>query len=439
MFSMNMKKLLIIFSAAMSISYVAAQTASSEECLKNISMFTESVKNKQFVDAVEPWEKAYAECPNAHLAIYQQGVKILEWQLSQTKDPQEISKLRDRLMELYDNRIKYFGSNAKYPTSWILGEKAVDYIKYSPEDKLKENAYGWLETSIKDRQEKSSFAALQNFVLLSMNIYKARPETAEKFISDYMMVSECLDKIAAQGSKMSSYVPASKDYVDHLFVSSGAADCATMDNIFRAKVAANQDNITVLNQVCGFYEKMNCKESEVYFSASLAAHKIAPSAKSASGCAAMCFKNKEFTEAIKYFEEACTLSDNDKDKANYEYMLAYIYYSEIKNYPVARSHARKSAEYDPTSGRASILVAHMYAASKPYDDPVLNKTVYWVAVDELRRAKQTDPTCAEEADKYIALYSRHFPTTEEIFFQPELGDGKPFTVGGWIGVSTTCR
>ena len=436
---MNKKKLLIIISAAMTMSYAVAQTSASEECLRNISMFTEFVKNKQFVDAVEPWEVAYAECPNAHLAIYQQGVKIFEWKLSQTKDAKEIAQLRDRLMELYDNRIKYFGSNTKYPTSWILGEKAVDYIKYSPEDKLKENAYAWLETSIKERKEKSSFAVLQNFVLLSMNIYKARPETAEKFISDYMMVSECLDNIATQGGKLAPYVPASKDYVDHLFVSSGAADCATMDNIFRAKVAANQENITVLNQVCGFYEKMNCKESEVYFSASSAAHKISPSAKSAAGCAAMTFKNKDFEAAIKYFEEACALSDNDKDKANYEYMLAYIYYSEIKNYPVARSHARKSAEYDPTSGRASILVAHMYAASKPYDDAVLNKTVYWVAVDELRRAKQTDPTCAEEADKYIGLYSRHFPTNEEIFFQPELGQGKSFTVGGWIGVSTTCR
>lgn len=429
-----------MFSAAMTISYAAAQqTAPTEQCLVNISLFTESVKNKQFADAVAPWEAAYAECPGGHLAIYQQGVKIFEWKLSQTKDPQEIAALRDRLMELYDNRIKYFGTNKRYPTSWILGEKAVDYIKYSPEDKLKESAYQWLETSIKERQENSSFAVLQNYVLLSMNIYKARPETAEKFISDYMMVSDCLDKIAAQGGKLAPYVPASKDYVDHLFVSSGAADCATMDNIFRQKVADSQDNIKVLDQVCGFYEKMNCKESDVYFAASIAAHKIQPSAKSAAGCAAMSFKNKDFEGAIKYFEEACTLSDNTKDKSNYEYMLAYIYYSEVKNYPVARSHARKASEYDPTSGKPNILIAHMYASSKPYDDAVLNKTVYWVAVDELRRAKQIDATCAEEADKYIGIYSRHFPTTEEIFFQPELGAGKSFTVGGWIGVSTTCR
>ena len=437
---MNKRKLVLMLSAALTMSYAAAQqTAPTEQCLVNISLFTESVKNKQFADAIEPWTSAYAECPGAHLGIYQQGVKILEWQLSQTKDAKEIAVLRDRLMELYDNRIKHFGNNTKYPTSWILGEKAVDYIKYYTEDPLKETAYKWLETSINERREASSFAVLQNYVLLSMNIYKARPETAEKFISDYMMVSECLDKIAAQGGKLAPYVPASKDYVDHLFVSSGAADCATMDNIFKSKVEANQDNITVLNQVCGFYEKMSCKESDVYFAASIAAHKISPSAKSAAGCAAMSFKNKDFEGAIKYFEEACALSEVAKDKANYEYMLAYIFYSEVKNYPVARQHARKSAEYDPTSGKPAILVAHMYAASKPYDDAVLNKTVYWVAVDELRRAKQTDPSCAEEADKYISLYSRHFPTTEEIFFQPELGAGKSFTVGGWIGVSTTCR
>ena len=184
---MNKRKLLVMLSAAMTIAYAAAQTAPTEQCLVNISLFTESVKNKQFADAIEPWQTAYAECPGASLAIYQQGVKILEWQLTQTKDPKEIAVLRDRLMELYDNRIKHFGTNKKYPTSWILGEKAVDYIKYSPEDQLKENAYQWLETSIKERKEASSFAVLQNFVLLSMNIYKARPETAEKFIADHKL------------------------------------------------------------------------------------------------------------------------------------------------------------------------------------------------------------------------------------------------------------
>lgn len=421
---------------------IQAQTPSNitEECLINISLFNESAKNKQYADAASPWLKAYTECPGANKAIYSHGRNILVWQLSQTKDPKEFNILRNRLMEMYDNRIKYFGDDKRYPTAWILGRKALDYITYFQEDQLKEVAYTWLEESIDGMKSESDVAILTQFVALSNNIYKAKPETAEKYIADYLKAGAYLDEIAANPEdKYAEVAVQQKQTLDALFVQSGVADCNTLDNIYRDRVTNNIDNLDILSRIVDFYEKVNCKESDVYFTASKAAHTIQPTAKSASGCAAMCYKNKDYLLAIKYFEEAITLSDNNKDKANYEYMIAYIYYSEIKNYPVARAHARKSSEYDSTSGRPYILVAHMYAASKPYDDAILNKTVYWVAVDELRRAKQVDPSSAEEADKYIATYSRHFPTTEEIFFQPDLGAGKPYTVGGWIGVTTTCR
>lgn len=439
-----MKKKSLFMLAFVALGSVAANAQESstisEECLINISLFNESAKNKQYADAAGPWLKAYTECPSANKAIYSHGRNILVWQLSQTKDPKEIDVLRNRLMEMYDKRIQYFGDDSKYPTPWILGRKALDYIVYFPEDQLKENAYQWLETAVDGLKTEADVAVLTQFVALSANIYKAKPETAEKFISDYLKAGAYLDAIASNPSdRYAASAAQQKQVLDAMFVQSGVADCNTLDNIYKDKVAANISNFEVLSKIVEFYEQMDCKESEVYFAASTAAHKISPTAKSASGCAAMCYKNKNFEEAIKYFEEAVTLAEDNKDKSNYEYMIAYIYYSELKNYPTARSHARKASEYDPTTGKPYILVAHMYAGSQPYDDPILNKTVYWVAVDELRRAKQVDPSCAEEADKYINMYSRHFPNTEEIFFHADLGEGKPYTVGGWIGVTTTCR
>lgn len=87
-----------------------------------------------------------------------------------------------------------------------------------------------------------------------------------------------------------------------------------------------------------------------------------------------------------------------------------------------------------------MIIGLAYAGAKGiYDDSVLSKTVYWAAVDKLVRAKQVDPSLAEDVDKLIATYSRHFPSKEDIFFKPELQDGKSFYVGGWIGETTICR
>ena len=45
-------------------------------CITNISLYREFVKQKNFDDAIQPWRKAYAECPRASKNIYIDGAKI---------------------------------------------------------------------------------------------------------------------------------------------------------------------------------------------------------------------------------------------------------------------------------------------------------------------------------------------------------------------------
>ena len=118
-----------------------AEPTVTEECVINVSLFNESVKNKQYADAWEPWWQVYTTCPNANKAIYTRGDELVEWKISQTQDEEEYHKLRDLLMELHDKRIKYFGDDPKYPKAYILGLKGVDYCNFYKEDPEKEKAY----------------------------------------------------------------------------------------------------------------------------------------------------------------------------------------------------------------------------------------------------------------------------------------------------------
>ena len=238
----------------------------TEECLVNISLFTESAKNKQYADALAPWNAAYTQCPGANKVIYSRGREIVQWELSQAKDDATYKKTFDKLMGMYDNRIKYFGSDEKYPTAWILGMKGLDYINFVKNDDLKKTGYNYLEQSIDGMKENTEVEVLRLFVITSSNIYKAEPAHGEKFIADYLKAGGYLDAIAKDSlNKNSQKAGDVKQGLDVVFVQSGVADVATLDKIYKDKVNENLTNAEFLTNVCSFYKKLRFTDSEVFF------------------------------------------------------------------------------------------------------------------------------------------------------------------------------
>ena len=424
----------------------------TEECLTNVSLFHESAKNKQYADAWEPWNAAYKECPSASVNIYIDGDKIVEWKISQSKPgTPEYDQYRQLLLTLHDKRIKYFGKDPKYakkyPVAFILGQKGLDYCTFYPEDPVKAVAYPWLKESVESLGQTSSINVAVKLADVSYDIYKSDPDKyAEQYIADYQLVSGVLAAMAADPANKNAGAAASnKDYVDQRFAASGAADCSKLDELYAKTVQDNLSNLDMLNKIMTLYRRIGCNnESDVYFAAAQAAHQLSPTAESAAGCASMCKKKEDWSGAIEYYNQATDMSDNDQDKADYQYNAAFVYYNNLKNYSAARAALNRSLEFVPNQGRCYMLMGVMYAASKPYTDgsakaAILNKTVYWVAVDKFVKAKSVDPTCADDANKLISTYSKYFPTKEERFDLPGEFGGGTFCVGGWIGECTTVR
>ena len=52
-----------------------AEPTITEECVMNVSLFHEAVKNKMYADAYGPWWEVYTTCPNANKSIYSYGAK----------------------------------------------------------------------------------------------------------------------------------------------------------------------------------------------------------------------------------------------------------------------------------------------------------------------------------------------------------------------------
>ena len=413
-------------------------TLSDEECMVNLSLFHESVKNKQYDEAYGFWLPVYQSRPDLNKAIYTDGTEILGHRYQQATDENVRKALRDSIMQLHDDRIKYF-DEARYPDAYVLGLKAMDYLTYFQEDELALPAYGWMKESVTALGAKAQITVLRKFVELSYNIYKSNTEQyGDQFLADYQLASAALEQIVAAGGKNAEHATSQKAYVDRLYAASGAADCDQMDQMYATVVAESANDIEKLGSIMKLYRRLGCTESDVYFTAAEHAHKLQPTDESAAGCAQMCIKKGDLNGALEYYKQALSMVTNDEDKADYLYRVANVYVL-LKNYQQGAAYAQQSLDVNPEDGRCYLLMGICYASAKIYDDPILARSVFWVACDMFRKAKTVDPSCATDANKLIATYSQYFPSKEDVFFHKELNDGQPFRVGGWIGKTTTCR
>ena len=413
-------------------------TLSDEECMVNLSLFHESVKNKQYDEAYGFWLPVYQSRPDLNKAIYTDGTEILGHRYQQATDENVRKALRDSIMQLHDDRIKYF-DEARYPDAYVLGLKAMDYLTYFQEDELALPAYGWMKESVTALGAKAQITVLRKFVELSYNIYKSNTEQyGDQFLADYQLASAALEQIVVAGGKNAEHATSQKAYVDRLYAASGAADCGQMDQMYATVVAESANDIEKLGSIMKLYRRLGCTESDVYFAAAEHAHKLQPTDESAAGCAQMCIKKGDLNGALEYYKQALSMVTDNEDKADYLYRVANVYVL-LKNYQQGAAYAQQSLDVNPEDGRCYLLIGICYASAKIYDDPILARSVFWVACDMFRKAKTVDPSCATDANKLIATYSQYFPSKEDVFFHKELNDGQPFRVGGWIGKTTTCR
>ena len=430
-----------------------AEPVITEECVMNVSLFHEAVKNKMFADAYGPWWEVYTTCPNANKSIYTDGAKIVEALYQATTDEAEKERLAKLAVEMQDKRIRFFGNDPKYPKDYILGEKGLAYVDFYGDAKLAE-ARECLQQSVAAMGAKSKVMVLVKLVDVSYALYKQDPNgKAEQFIADYELASNALGEQAADASNKNAEIAGKqKDYVDNIFAISGAADCAKLDEIYAVAVKDNLSNLDMLQKIAKLYKRVRCTESDVYFAACEAAHKLQPTDESAAGCASMSAKKGDYEAAIKYYDQAIKLAmveDELEDVADYQYNAAFYCYNNLKRYSDARKYAQASIAtlsglgMNKGQGRCYIIIGMCYAATRLYGNDakgaILNKTVYWAAVDKFYKAKQVDSSVEAQATEFINTYSRYFPTKEERFDLPNEFSGSTYYVGGWIGETTSIR
>ena len=106
----------------------------------------------------------------------------------------------------------------------------------------------------------------------------------------------------------------------------------------------------------------------------------------------------------------------------------------------AQQMASKVAAFnDANAGSAYMVMAMASAGTKCGGDEMSTRAPYWVAVDYLQKAKNADPSLAEEANNLIGRYSAYYPTAADAFMY-DLTAGKSYTIScNGMTATTTVR
>lgn len=405
----------------------------SIRCIMNLSLYREYVRQDNFDLALDSWKIVYNECPKASLYIYIDGIKMIENTIKKENDAATKATLVDSMMKIYDKRIKYFNKKG-----YVLGNKGVDYIKYSENTvENMQKGYDFLKESIQLEKNESGPAQLLTFMQASNALFQANVFNAGQVVSDYGVVSEIVDAVIKKGGKDGARMEPAKAPIDQIF--EGVASCDDLVPFYAKKFTETPEDVEFLKKSTDLLRATKCNNTELFFNMASKLNKLAPAASLAYELARITNQADKLEESTKYYKQAIELELENVNKAKYYLELGDVT-RRLGNYQQARTYALNSAELDATNGYPYLLIGNIYAAASKTcgEEEFGQKAVYWAAVDKFLKAKAIDASLTDDANKFIDAYRPFFPDNETIFFYG-LKDGDTYTVGCWINEKTTVR
>lgn len=437
-----MKKIIALAFGVCLIGGVAkAQTLESKfgvdsaKTVENASIYTEFVKQKNYKDALPAWRYVFTHAPKFQLTTYTRGEEIITNMFVQTKNQAYL----DTLMMVYDQRIKYFGDHPRYNEAYIIGKKGADLARFGNKDEqTQKKAYGYMAQSFEMEGEKAHPLTVQLMFFTAGDLLKNDWLSKDDYINLYMKVSTYIDH-GVKNTKHAEAYADMKDKVDAMFFNSGVADCETLNRLLGAKFQASPDDLDNLKSISSLLRRNECLDLPLYASVAEKLYKLDPAADAAYSLAIMFLKRQEFDKAETYLKEAIDKSDDNAAKGDYYFRLAQLKLGK-KQYAAVKANALEALKVNPNNGAAYILIGRAYALYGPSygQDDFDHASVIWAAVDKFLRAKQVDPSVAQQVNELVANYSQHFPTKDEAFFR-SVTEGATVKIGDWIGETTTAR
>ncbi len=437
---------------------ITMEAQSSDECAQNLSIFVENAKIKNYQAAYEPWISVRSECPSLNSAIYIYGERILKERLKNSPDNEKSQREID-LLNLYDDWAKYFSlKKGKNDFGNILSAKAQSMIDFkigtdSEIYSIFDNAFK------KDLQSFSNPKRLYNYFKILYKIYKSKNEniTPEKLFEKYEDVSEKFELESVKLSKNLDRILKKEESGEALTtkdlkrkriygtnsnaisiflknldaIIAKESSCENLIPLYERNFDQNKKNVVWLKRAASRMDAKDCSDNQLFVNLVEALHSIQPSADSAYYLGLLNDKKGNNKQALSYYEESIELEDDPYKKAKILYKIA-LKFKERGRKKSARSYALKALSYQPSLGKAYLMIANLYANSaNDCGDTQFNKrAVYWLAANTAKKAASVDASIKKAALKTAASYNGRAPSKTDIFTDGM--EGKVIQFSCWI-------
>ena len=408
-------------------------------------LYRDFLKAGDWDRAYELWKKVYEVAPAAdglRNTVYADGIRFYEHFIAQSKDSLEREAHISRIFGIYDQIDKCYPEGG-----YITARKAFDlYYKY-PYRASREEIYRMFKSAVDTDGMDTPDFVLNPFTALLVELYfdkKISLEEAKAYqqkVRDILAkgLEECKGTACERWEIIQNYAPVRLEAFETV---KGFYDCDYyMDKYYEDFLVARSD-CDVIRTVYSRLIWGGCSEAEERFKALInAGNENCRTEAGPVTTAYECLRNADYNCAIEGFQRAADNTDDPEKKGTYLLLIAKIYQTHLKNFPLSRQYALRAAEARPNWGEPYLHIGRLYASSGPLCGPGRgwdSQVVVWPAVDMWTRAKTVDPSVTAEANKWINQYAQYMPSIEDIF-QRTLKEGDTFRVGCWIQETTRIR
>ena len=219
------------------------------------------------------------------------------------------------------------------------------------------------------------------------------------------------------------------------------ASCDQLLELFGPRYEANPNDLALATNIVKMLSLAeDCNSNDLFLNAVTTMYNLEPSAAAAYYLYKLHSSKGSVDNAVKYMKEAIDREDSDtKQDAAYLYELAVYCFKNGRSAAAFEAASKVPAMDEELAGKAYLLIGTIWGSTTCGGDEIARRAPYWVACDYMNKAKAADPSLADDANRYIAQYSKYFPPAADAFMY-DITNGQSYTVVcGGMKATTTVR
>ncbi|NBB76451.1 MAG: tetratricopeptide repeat protein [Bacteroidetes bacterium] len=350
----------------------------------------------------------------------------------QEQDPSLSAAMLDTAATIYDEAFETFSEDEIDYFEWTL-DRGRFYQEYQEQlDDGLAKAYENYRTAYEMDPERFTELADGYFVQVLLSNYASRDMKDEA-----LAMIDTVEQYA--GESLQQVIDETRD---QLF-----DDPEERVGFLEGRLEQNPGDTEIMNELIDLYDETGQREDAIEMAENLLEEE--QTFENAERLAEFAQADGQNQEAIEYFEQALELTDDPDQQKEVMVEIAEILQNE-GNLQRARRYARQAINIDNSWGEPYIRIAQIYASAisqctQGRQIEREDRTVYWLVLDYLDRARSVDPSSANTVNRLYNTYEPVLPSAEDKFFRGwETGDD--FRIGSnigecysWIGETTTVR